>query len=71
MRAIDWPSRTEPVLEERQTIAVRYVTHEEAQAASDLVEELKETYGISARDLDLIFNGCVAVFLRGQILDRN
>lgn len=57
--------------EKHHTIEVPEVCHEEAQAASDLAELIKERYDISDDDFDFLYNAMVKVFLRGKQLSKN
>lgn len=57
--------------EKHHTIEVPEIEHDEAQAASDLVELIKEKYDISDGDVDQLYNAMVKVFLRGKQLAKN
>lgn len=39
---------------------------EHAQIAADMVEQLREKYGITEEDMNALFNGMVMVFVRGE-----
>lgn len=61
----------EPQVEPGVLIEVPVVGHDEAQNASDLVEIIREKYGITDEDLDTLYNGMISVFVRGKQLAKN